>query len=52
MFSWAGGGWTNAKNLTVACPHHNGRNDDDRVAYPRRALLRGALWRTRMRSAM
>ncbi|MGV0418484.1 HNH endonuclease signature motif containing protein [Corynebacterium segmentosum] len=35
IYSWAGGGWTNAKNLTVACPHHNGRNDDDRAGRPR-----------------
>ena len=35
IFSWAGGGWTNAKNLTTACAYHNGRNDDHRTGPPR-----------------
>ncbi|WP_244977446.1 HNH endonuclease signature motif containing protein [Corynebacterium lizhenjunii] len=26
--SWADGGETNIKNLTVLCPHHNGANED------------------------
>nr|WP_235923179.1 HNH endonuclease signature motif containing protein [Corynebacterium lizhenjunii] len=26
--SWADGGETNIRNLTVLCPHHNGANED------------------------
>ena len=48
IFSWAGGGWTNAKNLTTACAYHNGRNDDHRTGPPRNGRFertaRGVRW--------
>lgn len=48
IFSWAGGGWTNAKNLTTACAYHNGRNDDHRTVPPRNGRFertaRGVRW--------
>ncbi|MDV2419151.1 HNH endonuclease signature motif containing protein [Corynebacterium tuberculostearicum] len=48
IFSWAGGGWTNAKNLTTACAYHNGRNDDHRIGPPRNGRFertaRGVRW--------
>ena len=36
--AWKNGGNTNPKNLTVACPYHNGINDDD-PSKPRRGRL-------------
>ena len=36
--AWTHGGNTNPKNLTVACPYHNGVNDDD-PSKPRRGRL-------------
>ena len=48
IFSWASGGWTNAKNLTTACAYHNGRNDDHRTGPTRNGRFertaRGVRW--------
>lgn len=37
--AWANGGDTNLKNMTMACPVDNGRNDDDPSAPPRHGRL-------------
>ena len=37
--SWKHGGETNAANLATCCPYHNGVNDDDPNAPPRRGRL-------------
>lgn len=37
--SWQHGGNTNAANLATCCPYHNGVNDDDPQAPPRRGRL-------------
>ena len=37
--SWKNGGETNPRNLTIACPYHNGVNDDDPNAPPLRGHL-------------
>ena len=47
---WLLGGDTNPENLTMACKYHNGVNDDDPNAPPRRGRLErrpgeGIVWR-------
>lgn len=37
--AWKNGGETNSRNLTIACPYHNGVNDDDPNAPPLRGHL-------------
>lgn len=37
--AWKNGGETNPRNLTIACPYHNGVNDDDPNAPPLRGHL-------------
>ncbi len=37
--AWGAGGDTNLDNLSMACPVHNGRNDDDPDAPPRHGRL-------------
>ena len=37
--AWKHGGETNMANLSVACPYHNGVNDDDPNAPPLRGRL-------------
>lgn len=37
--AWSNGGETNMKNLVMCCAYHNGVNDDDPNAPPRRGRL-------------
>ena len=39
LTAWRHGGETNPENLTIACPYHNGVNDDDPNAPPVRGRL-------------
>ena len=39
LTAWRHGGETNPENLTIACPYHNGVNDDDPNAPPLRGRL-------------
>lgn len=39
LTAWKNGGETNPRNLTIACPYHNGVNDDDPNAPPVRGHL-------------